>query len=141
MSTCFYVVKERPSGNETTFIGEIDGTKATNISKFLNEISIAFRFPDYFGHNYNALNECLNDLDWIDVPNYALFIKNYSLFLIDEDHQTKLDTLKLFQNACIEWANVPNFDGEDEFRKRADFKIYIEKCAEIVNDLKALLPS
>ncbi len=28
-------------------------------------ISNAMHFPDYFGHNWDALDECLGDMDWL----------------------------------------------------------------------------
>ena len=61
---------------EGCYVAELDGAKAKNIDSFLREIAKSFRFPDYFGFNYNALLECLNDLDWIQEENYALYIRN-----------------------------------------------------------------
>jgi RNAse (barnase) inhibitor barstar len=135
---CFQIVEFKPVANKNTYVGEIDGINCIDVDAFLSEIAKSFRFPDYFGHNYNALEECINDLDWIDLPNYILYIKNYMAFLANENIQTKLDTLTLFRNACIEWANVPNFEGEDDFRKKANFTIYIERCEEINSDLKLI---
>jgi RNAse (barnase) inhibitor barstar len=131
------MVNSISQSDSETYIGTIDGVNCLDIPSFLKEISSAFKFPDYFGYNYNALDECLNDLE-IDFPNYILYIKNYSYFLEREDHEVRIDTLKLFQNACAEWANVPNFEGEEEFRKKANFKIYIERCEAIETDLKKL---
>ncbi len=138
MSSCFHIVDDEPKGGQSIYVGVIDGHKSQNVYDFLNNISIAFKFPDYFGYNYDALDECLNDLAWLDTPGYALYIKNYDAFLKDEDHQTKLDTLLLFKDTCNQWANVPNFEGEDDFRRRADFKIYVEQCEAIESDLRRI---
>lgn len=135
---CFYIATERPQSSDKIYVGEIDGTKATTIPGFLNETANAFKFPEYFGNNLDALDECLNDLSWIDYPNYILFIRNYNVFLRDENFQTKLDILVLLREVCNEWANVPNFEGENNFRNKADFKIYFEQCNEVDGDLKAL---
>lgn len=119
-------------------IAEVNGSKAQNITGFLKEVSKAFKFPSYFGFNYNALKECLNDLDWIDQDNYLLLIENYDQLLLEEDAIDLSDTLKLLIKTANEWVNVPNFKGEEEFIKRANFKIFIAKTEKAVNDLKAI---
>ena len=37
----------------------LDGNKTVDKSSFLSEISALLKFPDYFGHNWDALTECL----------------------------------------------------------------------------------
>ncbi len=123
------------------YIAIIDGLKSKNIKTFLDEISRAFQFPDYFGYNYNALDECLNDLEWIRENHYALYIMNYDQFFADESHEERIHALQVLNNAANEWANVPNFDGEEEFRKKADFKIILEKTDKAIQDLKHALVS
>lgn len=135
MSDCFYITDEKPAGNAETYVGKIDGNKATSKQDFLREIAKAFQFPEYFGENYDALEECLNDLGWIGLPHYIVYIKNYPAFLKNETHQKKLDTLALFCNVCNEW-----FDAEYDLREQPTFKVYIERCVEIESDLKSLSP-
>ena len=120
------------------YFAELDGAKARTIDAFLKEMASSFNFPDYFGFNYNALQECLNDLDWIEEGNYVLYIKNYDLLLSEEKPEELVGTLKLLQETSNEWANVPNFEGEDDFREQADFKVLLEKTAKSVNDLDLL---
>lgn len=39
-------------------------------------IASAMRFPDYFGNNWDALDECLGDMDWLPAEGYLLVIRN-----------------------------------------------------------------
>jgi len=40
----------------------------------LRRVASAFEFPDDFGHNWDALEDCLRDLGWIEAPGYVLDI-------------------------------------------------------------------
>ena len=35
-------------------------------AKFLDELKFILNLPDYYGSNWNALDECLRDPDWMD---------------------------------------------------------------------------
>lgn len=39
-------------------------------------IASAMQFPDYFGHNWDALDECLCDMDWLPAEGYLLVLRN-----------------------------------------------------------------
>lgn len=38
----------------------------------------AFRFPPWFGHNWDALSDSLGDLSWLDAPGYLVVLENAS---------------------------------------------------------------
>ncbi len=42
----------------------VAGKHLTGKSAMLKAIAKALAFPDYFGHNWDALEECLTDLSW-----------------------------------------------------------------------------
>jgi RNAse (barnase) inhibitor barstar len=124
--------------NNEYFIAVLDGERSKTIEAFLYEIGEVFNFPDYYGENMNAFYECINDLSWIDKPNYALVIKNYSQFLINEADGTSKEFLLILDNISKEWENVPNYIGEDEFRSKANFKVFIVEDDKAIKDLKLL---
>jgi len=37
-------------------------------------VSAAMQFPDYFGRNWDALDECLGDMDWLPSGGYLLVL-------------------------------------------------------------------
>ena len=55
-----------------------------NISHVKNEldlfsvISTTLKFPAYFGQNWDALDECLTDLDWLDEKGFLLVLHDAS---------------------------------------------------------------
>lgn len=42
----------------------INGNTARDKASFMDTIAEALNFPDYFGANWDAFAECLNDLSW-----------------------------------------------------------------------------
>ena len=55
---------------------EADAALMMNYESSLRELAAVFQFPDYFGKNYNALNDCITDLDWLPAEVYLFVIKN-----------------------------------------------------------------
>ncbi|MBI5244960.1 MAG: barstar family protein [Elusimicrobia bacterium] len=55
------------------FRARIDGKGAPDKEALLCRLGEALRFPDYFGGNWDALSDCLTDMDgWIDNPGFLL---------------------------------------------------------------------
>jgi hypothetical protein len=74
----------------------------------LAEFAKQFSFPGYFGYNWNALNDCLNDLDWY-APDRILVRLDMSGSALDaEDTEILMKTLAL---AKLSWAAI----GDKEF--------------------------
>jgi hypothetical protein len=44
--------------------------------QLLKNLAVAFGFPDWFGHNWDALEDCLTDLSWRDAPAHVLLIED-----------------------------------------------------------------
>jgi hypothetical protein len=42
----------------------------------LDNMASALGFPDWFGHNWDALEDCLTDLSWRDAPGTVLLIES-----------------------------------------------------------------
>jgi hypothetical protein len=66
---------------------------------FLREIGSILKFPDYYGENWNAFEECINDLNWIKEKSVVLIHKKMPN-IPDDQRQIYLDILK---NAVESW--------------------------------------
>lgn len=57
---------------------EIDFNDIKNDMDLFEAMSDTFSFPDYFGFNWGAFDECLRDLDWLEVGGGVVLVaKNY----------------------------------------------------------------
>ena len=82
----------------------IQGAKCQTIAGLLTECARALDFPDYFGHNWDALEECLTDLEWLPAKGYILLITDAGCVLPnEEEYETFLEILR---DAGEVWANV-----------------------------------
>jgi hypothetical protein len=109
---------------ETTYIAIIDGHKSKTLQGFINEISIAFKFPNYYSGNMNSFREIINDLSWLEKSDYLLLIMSSEELLKMGEEGDKLYVENLLSDIHKEWANVPNYPGEDEYRKKSRFIIH-----------------
>ena len=82
----------------------IKGAKCQTITGLLTECARALNFPDYFGHNWDALEECLADLEWLPAKGYILLITDAGCVLPDaeEEYETFLEILR---DAGETWGN------------------------------------
>lgn len=85
----------------------IRGTRCATDAGFLKEISAAMQFPDYFGENWNAWEECMTDLDWLSFSSITLVIDDYEVLFEEEkepeDSRRILETY--FKEIIAYWEN------------------------------------
>ena len=58
----------------------IDIGHAHNKGDFLDLLAKAMRFPDWFGRNWDALADCLEDLSWIEAPGWVVVLEKSKHF-------------------------------------------------------------
>lgn len=94
---------------EDIVLKQIDGTKCTTVDNLFYEFSRAFEFPDYFGSNWAAFDECLNDLDWLEGKVYVLFITDADKIIITSENDFKT-LMKLLVQTVDEWTEGRSYD-------------------------------
>jgi len=109
--------------NKGYYVAILFGAECKNLNTFIDNVAKLFHFPSYYGRNINAFLECINDLDWMPESNYALVVVDSELFMANDTKDNKLYVIDLLRKVSTEWANVPNYQGEEQFRDKADFKV------------------
>lgn len=82
----------------------IPGRKCRSTETLFTEIAEALEFPDYFGHNWDALEECLTDLEWLPGRGYVLLFTDAELILSDEEDEFAT-FLEVLNDAGEAWAS------------------------------------
>jgi RNAse (barnase) inhibitor barstar len=80
----------------------IEGKNITRKEQLLNHTATAMHFPKSFGHNWDALEECLTDLEWVDAEGYVLYYDHIDGLL--EAHPDQFETLiEILRDAVATW--------------------------------------
>jgi RNAse (barnase) inhibitor barstar len=82
----------------------IKGAKCQTTAGLLTEFARALDFPDYFGHNMDALEECLADLEWLPAKGYTLLITDAAKVLPDDEEEYET-FLEILRDAGEAWGN------------------------------------
>jgi len=67
----------------------------------LDELARALDMPRWFGHNWDALEDCLTDLDWLPAQPILLVVEGH--LATPEEADTLVSIL---QSACDSWADA-----------------------------------
>ncbi len=63
----------------------------------LRVLASGLKFPDYFGWNWDALDECLCDLSWLDAPAGIVLLHKYLPLADKHQRQIYFDILRRAQ--------------------------------------------
>jgi len=131
-------VREKQANPTTTLIAMVDGINCETKIDLLTEFSKALQFPEYFGCNWDAFDECVNDLSWINKKKIIIVLLDAQLLLRNQENDYKifLETLhdineSLIKKEVIIFHHV-DLGQEDILEKRLE-KI---KCTHARVDIK-----
>ncbi len=96
-------------GSEFTFDNDtciIYLPSIVGVSNLFQELAETLSFPSYFGNNWNAVNDCLNDFSWFQEKRIVLIHKSLPK-LNKSDMDIYLDILKDCVNS---WAGDENHE-------------------------------
>ncbi|WAC10892.1 barstar family protein [Dyadobacter pollutisoli] len=131
-NTHFLIAKEESDIRKTflgAFIAHIDGQKAMSIKDFHDQIGVAMNFPDYSGKNLDALDEMLNDLEWIKEQKVIIYIDHSSDWLSKEKSEEKiLSVIDIFDATAEDWKWM---DEEEEGVAKKELQIVFKDSTRI----------
>jgi len=89
-----------------THIVVLEGNAMSSTDDFYNELIDKLRLPGYFGRNLNALDECVTDLEWLDLEGQpvVVIIRDAELVL-RSDREMFEGFIDVMRNAGEEWSN------------------------------------
>jgi hypothetical protein len=85
-----------------SFVAVLDGEIAANRIAFFAEIARVMQFPAYFGHNWDAVYDCLTDLNWLPAAGYVLLLDGFGPFAAAQPEQWAIG-LRVLRDACAFW--------------------------------------
>ncbi|AUD05662.1 barstar family protein [Spirosoma pollinicola] len=99
----------------TDFIAHIDGKHATTLRHFYEEMADIIEIPN-FTFNLEALNDSLNDLQWLEDERLILYFTNTNELISKERDPAKLGSILNVLDATAEdWKWV---DEEEDIDKK-----------------------
>jgi len=94
-----------PSPSDSALDVRVDLASCTDKAELLRRFAEAFRFPDWFGHNWDALADCLMDLSWLPAEAYRLVLSNPSA-LRSAEPDVLATALDILDDTARYWAEA-----------------------------------
>ena len=82
----------------------IDLSACANKRDLLDRFATALHFPAWFGHNWDAMHDCLTDLSWLPASAYRVVLSHPTL-LREHEPETLASALQVLGNATAFWAD------------------------------------
>ena len=93
------------TGLQAYLVTQLNGNHMHTKRELFVEFATALNFPSYFGKNWDALDECLSDLEWLPARSYVLAISDAPEVLSDEPQEMER-LLNVLQGAGDAWASA-----------------------------------
>ena len=107
-----YHLPHTPQGGHEDLIGaaescafavfRIDLKRATDKDSLLAAIGKEMAFPEWFGFNWDALADCLNDLAWRPAEGYLVLLEHCDI-LHERAENELISVLQIFEQAANNW--------------------------------------
>ena len=89
----------------------VRGRKAATAAALFDECAAALQFPLYFGENWDALSDCLGDLDWLNAEAVVLVVADAAHLLTKGSTEELKRLFGILEAAATHWRQ-PNGHGK-----------------------------
>jgi hypothetical protein len=113
------------------------GGKMRTLAGLFDEAAAALQFPPYFGENWDALDECLADLQWLPADGYVLTILDGVRLLDRESAGARQTFWRTLERAAQEWGQPA---GGPAPRPAKVFRVIVQCAPEEEGRLREQLP-
>lgn len=96
------------------WVARLDGTKMFDPDHAFYEFSDSLLFPGYFGWNWDALSDCLRDLNWLSADGYLILVENAPQ-LLSANLGDRRTLFRILSRAVRYWASYLG-DAPDGFK-------------------------
>ena len=86
----------------------VRGRKAGTTAAFYDELAAALQFPDYFGENWDAANDCLGDLEWLHADAIVLGLLDGDKLLAAGGDEAGRKLVAVLKAAGQHWNHLPD---------------------------------
>ncbi len=83
-------------------VQRVDLAQARDKTEMLDAIGKALGFPEWFGHNWDALNDCLLDMGWRPAEGYVILLDHCD-GIHGRAEADFVTLIQMFQSAADEW--------------------------------------
>ena len=66
------------------YVSYLRGKNCKTEDDFLREVASSFQFPDYYGENWAAFDECIQDLEWLNFSRIFVLFDDFRLAFRDQ---------------------------------------------------------
>jgi RNAse (barnase) inhibitor barstar len=92
----------------------IEGSACKTKDGLFSVFATALKFPSYFGNNWDAFEECINDLEWLPANGYLLIVFDAKHVLVNTEREYKI-FVDIIHKAGSNWATGNNDRGPVPF--------------------------
>lgn len=81
------------------------GSRMRTLEGFHDELAAALQFPPHYGHGWDALNDCFNDLEWLEGQGFVFLFLDAEQVLAEAEGGWSL-LAELADQAAETWAEM-----------------------------------
>ncbi|MFF3677944.1 barstar family protein [Streptomyces sp. NPDC002120] len=95
-----------------TYVARLDGRQMRDTDAVFRQFYDGLRLPDHFGWNWNALFDCLRDLEWLPADQYVVIVEAADEALAG-DAAGRRSLFGTLLRAGQRWSSVSRPEGID----------------------------